>query len=82
MDEILLKKVERIERKLDLLLREKKTEEQKVTWVKVSTVMDLTGWDKDKVRRMVRDGLVVRKKENGFWYMLESINQVFIIKNQ
>lgn len=47
-------------------------------WVKVSVVRDLTGWDKEQMRRMRESGGIEVKKENGIWYNLNSINPIHL----
>lgn len=50
----------------------------KETLVKASVIMQLTGWDREKLRRSRINGYVKQIKENGIWYVLESLNPVFI----
>ena len=53
----------------------------KRTWVKVSIVQELTGWDKFFLQKARENGLIKFKEEDGkFTYLLESIPEVFIKK--
>ena len=77
MEEELKQRLDRIDTKLSLLLQEKK--KATTTWVKVSTVMALTGWNRYEMQRMRKFGIVQYKKDKGgFWYLLESINPIFV----
>jgi hypothetical protein len=48
------------------------------TWVKSSVIMEVTGWDKKDMYKARQQNLIKWKKENGFWYLLESIPAIFI----
>lgn len=62
----------------DLLKETQKSKQEKVTWVKASDIMALTGWDKEKFRRMRNNGAVVQKRENGkIFYSLESLSPFY-----
>lgn len=66
-----------VRKRIDLLLEKKPKE----TWVGVAVVTDLTGWQGREKLRWARDnGLVVFDREKG--YLLESIPEVYIIKNK
>jgi hypothetical protein len=66
-------------KKLERLVKELTT--QKKTWVKSPVITKLTGWDQEGMRVARRNGYVKwEKKKDGFWYLLESINEVFIKK--
>lgn len=68
---------DRLNDKLNKLLGETK----KATWIKVSFVILLTGWDKEKLRQAREQGLIEWKKtEDGWLYKLESIPEQFIKK--
>lgn len=48
------------------------------TWVKAGKIMELTGWSHEGMRKAREQGLVQFTKENGFWYLIESINPMFL----
>jgi hypothetical protein len=48
------------------------------TWVKVSEVVRLTGWDKEEMRRARENGYIEFRTKNGFEYLVESIHPMFI----
>ena len=77
MQDSLEKRLDRIDQKLTTLLGQAK----KQTWVKVSFITDLTGWNREKLRQ-ARDQKIItyRKGNNGFEYLLESLPEVFIIR--
>jgi len=67
--------LDRIER----MLRNQTKEASKKTWLKAGRIMDLTGWNKERLRQMRDHGVIQWKKdENGFNYLLESIPDVFL----
>jgi len=70
------RRLARIERKLSGLLQTQK----QLHWAKVGFVEELTGWDRDKMRRARDQGLVKWKDDpiKGRLYLLESIPQLFI----
>ena len=69
----------RIDSKLTTLLNRPKKE----TWVRVFFIQDLTGWDAQRLRQARESGCIEwRKGENGFEYLLESLNEKFIKANQ
>lgn len=69
--------LESIDRKLDQLLKQR----SKKTWVSVGIITDITGWDKEYMRKARENGLVKFKNEDGsFKYLLESIPEIFINK--
>lgn len=73
--ELLLK---RIDTKLSHLLQRK---EEKATWVKSTFITQITGWDKHKMRSARNQNIIQWKKtETGFWYLLESVPEQFIIR--
>lgn len=70
--------LDRIER----MLRNQVKETSKKTWLKAGRIMELTGWNKERLRQMRDHGVIQWKKdEDGFNYLLESIPAVFINKN-
>lgn len=76
MTETLERKIDRINEKISTLL--KKEDKEKITWVKVSVITGLTGWDHEKMRQARENGYVKFKTENGkFWYALESLSSVW-----
>lgn len=78
MNEAALKQqLDRIERKLSVISSEKKK-----TWAGAIWVMELTGWDKYKMRQAREQGLVEWKDDakQGRLYNIDSINQLFIKK--
>lgn len=75
MDTALDRRLAKIERMLTELLKEK----EKAVWIKSSQVMELTGWDKEKMRRMRDNGVIVHKHtDTGHWYDLNSIPKQFL----
>ena len=52
----------------------------KELWVKAHTIMEVTGWDKEYMRRAREYGWITWKKENGFFYDYNSIPQQLIKK--
>ena len=76
--EALEKRLVTIERLLRDILKDQKV--PKETWVKASTVMEMTGWDREEMRRARKNNFVKFKKdkENGLWYSVESIPKYFI----
>lgn len=73
-DKAIIQRLDRIERKLSMMIPEKKK-----TWVKISFVTALTGWDNNKMRQAREQGLVEWKddKEHGRMYNVDSINPIF-----
>jgi hypothetical protein len=72
--------IKRIDGKLSALLQEVKKPPVE-TWVKVSIIQSLTGWDKEGMRTARMNGLVKMKREKGeIFYLLESLNEIFIKK--
>lgn len=71
--EQLKQQVARLERKINGLIEEKR----KQTWVKVGMVTALTGWNKRTLAQMRTAGIVKWKKDNGIWYLLESVPREF-----
>lgn len=75
MEKQLLERLDRIERKLSMLMQEKKKE----TWVKAPVITGMTGWDGNKMRRARENGYIKFKKDNGcFFYDVESLHSVHI----
>lgn len=75
----IVKKQERIDSKLTALLNKK----EKQTWVKVSFILDLTGWTAEKLRQ-ARDAGIIKytdSKERGREYLLESLPEAFFKKH-
>lgn len=48
------------------------------TWIKVSDVVRLTGWDKERLRRARLNGEIKFKDDNGRFYLLESISTIHL----
>lgn len=71
---ILKQQLDRIEKKLSVILGEKK----KKSWVKAGDIMRMTGWNKEKLRQMRDNGIVEYKDDEGFFYNPDSIPQMFI----
>lgn len=69
---------------LDKLLEKSKARhnrpvKKEETWVRVNWVMDLTGWNKEKMRQAREQGLVEFKEEGkSLLYKLESIHPLFL----
>lgn len=70
--ELLLKLTRKIDR-IDARLAKAELKPEKKTWVKASTVKEMTGWDHAKMLAHRRNKTVVWKRDNGIWYLLESI---------
>lgn len=78
-DEILNKRLDRIERDNKKILALLTGEKKEKAWVKASTVVKLTGWNKEKMRQMRVNGIIKFKHdETGFWYDANSIPSIFI----
>lgn len=80
MDRELKQQFELINKKLNALA----AGQRKETWVTVSWVTELTGWDREKLRQ-ARESKIIefKRSETGGWlYKLESIPEQFIIKKQ
>lgn len=80
----LTRKVDRMNTILSNMQKEKMKEVPTETWVKVSTIRELTVWDnKRKLEKARREGLLIQRKGgNGIEYLLESINSLFIKQKQ
>lgn len=79
MDPELKAEFNRLHKKLNEHFKATKKEH----WMGPSWVTDLTGWDAEKLRQARENKLVEfkRSKGGGYLYKLESIPEVFIIKN-
>ena len=73
-------KLDRIDRKLSELLKDKK--QQKSTWVKVSIIQAATGWDRREMQKARQNGLVQfrKDKEGCYEYLLESLQPISVNK--
>lgn len=50
-------------------------------WVKASTILRLTGWNKDQLRRAYMRGEILRKKDKtGIWYDANSLLTIHLEK--
>jgi len=84
MDPKLLKdfnvRLTRVDEKLSRVLQQQRKE----TWVKVSWIVDLTGWSREKLRQARNHGIITYRKteQRGIEYLLESVPEPFIIKKQ
>jgi hypothetical protein len=80
MDQEIKSYLERINKKLTLLIESKKKE----TWINANWLTDLTGWNGEKKRQAREQGLVKFKKtETGsYLYLAESIPEIFLLKRQ
>jgi hypothetical protein len=70
--DMLLKLSRKVDR-IDERLAKANTKPEKKTWVKASTVRELTGWDYAKMLAHRRNKTIIWKRDNGIWYLLESI---------
>lgn len=80
MDRELKEYLDRINKKLNALA----AVQGKSTWVNYQWIIDLTGWDKEKLRQ-AREQRIVEFKDNGkggYLYKLESIPELFIKQKQ
>lgn len=79
MDNDLKTQLDRIERKLSMLMQERK----KGGWVTAPVVAKLTGWDKYGLYKARQNGYVQYKKQDGkFLYDVESIHPIHFKKEQ
>jgi len=70
--------------KLHKKLNDMMASERKATWVGPGWVTDITGWNNEKLRQ-ARDQHIVefkRSEGGGYVYRLESIPEIFILKNK
>jgi len=73
-----MRRLDRIDKKLNELLASRKAEKQ---WVKASDILRLTGWTADKLRYRRQDGLIEFKKtEKGWFYNATSIPSALLLK--
>lgn len=74
---VTIESIDRRLAKIERLLTEKK---EKGVWVKVSFIMDITGWNAEQMRRARQQGLIKYRKdpEKGFIYELESLPTMFV----
>ena len=79
MADQLMKRLDRIDKKITFLLTKQMKETQ--TWVKAPVITKLTGWNIQQMRAARKNNYVKFKKENGMWYLLESLNENFKINN-
>jgi hypothetical protein len=73
MDAEIKREFDRLNAKLTALLNQEKKE----TWLKARDIMEVTGWDKEGMRRARVNGFVKQRKKNGIFYLLESIPEKF-----
>lgn len=83
------REIAKINRKVDILLNA--VPKKQKTWIPASVVSELTGWGYRKLAQRREQGLIryeIEIEEKGdkkvrhFKYLLESINEKFLIKNQ
>lgn len=73
-NELILKKLERIER----MVTDLRKEEKKIQWVKASLIIQLTGWDRNRMERARKNGDIEYKRQNkSIWYNLNSLPKIF-----
>lgn len=68
------RRLTKIEKMLVELLAQKKAE----NWVKAGDIMAMTGWNRDRMRRMRNDGILRVKRNKGIWYDANSVPPAFI----
>ena len=74
-DTSLKDQLDRIERMLTVLV----TGKMKSAWVRSSSIAAMTGWDKEKLRRMRENGVVkVRRVGKRYEYDASSVPPMFI----
>lgn len=79
MDRETKEQFERLNKKLNAL----SVAQRKETWVRVTWVTDLTGWNYKKLELARKHNLIEFKKDDeGYLYKLESIPEQFILKKQ
>lgn len=75
----IIERLDRIDRDNKRILALLTGEKKEKTWVKASAITQLTGWNKEKMRRMRVNGIVKFKHDKtGFWYDPNSIPSIFI----
>lgn len=75
----IIERLDRIERDNKRILALLAGEKKERTWVKASTIVKMTGWNKEQMRRMRDNGVVKFKHDKtGFWYDPASIPAIFI----
>lgn len=80
LKDLIIKLIRRVER-LDARVSNSTTKPTKQTWVKVKTVQDVTGWNRQQLRgARVNKTIVYKKNETGIWYLLESIPEILLKK--
>jgi hypothetical protein len=75
--------LKRIDEKLTTLLNREQGKTK--TWVKVSIVQELTGWDNERLKKARANGLINFRKDKAkriFEYDINSIHPLFIKKAQ
>lgn len=68
------RRLTRIEKMLSELLAQKSAQ----NWVKAGDIMAMTGWDREKMRRMRNDGILRIKREKGIWYDANSVPSAYL----
>lgn len=70
-DTLMIQRIERLERKIDILIREKENAHH---WVSVHILGETTGWTPAEITKYRRAGLVKYRRRNGkIEYNLESV---------
>lgn len=73
-----MSEIARLEKKVDEI-RRMVSDMKKPFWVKAQVITSVTGWNYKKMEQARENGYVeFKKKDNGYWYNLNSINAVFL----
>lgn len=76
MDAELEKRLDRIEKKLSVLLKQEA--ESSAMWVKARVVTEITGWNNEKMRQARINGYIKYKDvKEGRFYDLNSLPEIF-----
>lgn len=80
MDQEIKREFDKLNRAIKELVADRKRE----TWITPNWVLDVTGWDRLKLRQAREQGIVEYRKVKGkeYEYKLESIPEIFINKKQ
>ena len=70
-----------IEQRVQKLEREFAEMKRRPKWTKVGTIQELTGWNRERLRRARVNGEIIMKKKNGkIFYDLNSLNPLLVKK--
>jgi hypothetical protein len=70
-----VQRIQRLQKTVDTLVQK----EVAPKWVKVGFIREITGWRNEKMRQARQQHLIeFEKREDGFWYNVNSLPKVFI----